>query len=271
MPWVCWIETNDVSEYFQMIDTHSHIYGEEFDADRDEVICRARRVGVEKIFLPNINKDSIFRMMATVRAYPGICYPMMGLHPEDVGSDWECVLDSMEPLLGDGMIAVGEVGLDFYWDVTYKKEQVDAFERQICWAKKHDLPLVIHMRKAEPELLAAMERHKGDGLRGIFHCFSGSSETASRLLKYDGFALGIGGVLTFKNSRLAETLKGVPLGRIVLETDAPYLAPVPFRGQRNEPSYLANIVVFLSNIYNVTLEEINHTTNATVTSIFGLL
>lgn len=254
-----------------MIDTHSHIYGEEFDADRDAVVDRAKQAGVEKILLPNINEDSIVRMMATVRAYPGTCYPMMGLHPEDVSDDWEHVLDRMEPLLTDDIIAVGEVGLDFYWDATYKHEQLDAFERQICWAKEHDLPLVIHMRKAEQELLAVMECHKCDGLRGVFHCFSGSKETAARLLKYEGFALGIGGVLTFKNSRLAETLRSVPLDRIVLETDAPYLAPVPFRGQRNEPAYVAKVASFLSEIYSVTSEEVNDITNATVTNIFGLL
>lgn len=254
-----------------MIDTHSHIYGEEFDADRAEVVGRAQAAGIEKIFLPNINEESISRMMATVHEYPGICFPMMGLHPEDVNRDWEQILGRMEPLLTDGMIAVGEVGLDFYWDSTYRQEQLDAFEYQICWAKKYDLPLVVHMRKAEPELINAMERHKADGLRGIFHCFSGSTETASRLLKYDGFALGIGGVLTFKNSRLAETLKSVPLDRIVLETDAPYLAPAPFRGQRNEPSYVANIADSLCTIYNVPLKELNDITNATVTNIFGSL
>ncbi len=252
-----------------MIDTHSHIYGEEFDADRDDVVRRAQQAGIEKIFLPNINEESISGMMATARAYPGVCYPMMGLHPEDVKEDWQQVLDRMEPLVDGGMIAVGEVGLDFYWDATYKQEQLDAFECQISWAKERDLPLVIHMRKAEQELIDTMERHKGDGLRGIFHCFSGSRETASRLLKYDGFALGIGGVVTFKNSHLAETLRSVPLDRIVLETDAPYLAPVPFRGKRNEPSYVANIAQFLHNIYNVSLEEINDATNATVTRIFG--
>ncbi len=253
-----------------MIDTHSHIYGEEFDADRDDVVRRAQQAGIEKIFLPNINEESISRMMSVVHAYPQVCYPMMGLHPEDVGQDWQQVLDRMEPLLDEDMIAVGEVGLDFYWDATYRQEQLDAFERQISWAKARDLPLVIHMRRAEPELLAAMERHKADGLRGIFHCFSGSRETACRLLKYEGFALGIGGVVTFKNSHLAETLKGVPLDRIVLETDAPYLAPAPFRGKRNEPSYVANIAQFLCNIYNVSLDEINDTTNTAVARIFAL-
>lgn len=250
-----------------MVDTHSHIYGSEFDMDRDDVIQRALQAGVDKVLLPNINEESIPCMLALAKQYPGICYPMMGLHPEDVKEDWAQVLDRMEAQL-DGMLAVGECGLDFYWDSTYKNEQIEAFERQICWASKRNLPLVIHMRKAEPELLDAMDRHKADGLRGVFHCFGGSKETAMRMLKHEGFALGIGGVVTFKNSRLAETLKSVPLDRLVLETDAPYLAPVPCRGKRNEPAYVAHVAAFISNIYNVSLEEVNEVTNATVARIF---
>lgn len=253
-----------------MIDTHSHIYGPEFDGDRTEVIQRALESGISKIFLPNINEESISPMMAVANDYPGVCFPMMGLHPEDVRDDWSMVLDRMEPLL-DGMIAVGETGLDFYWDSTFRKEQVESFERQICWARDKDLPLVVHMRKAEPELLDAMERHKADGLRGVFHCFGGSIESARRMLKYEGFALGIGGVVTFKNSHLAETLKGVPLERLVLETDAPYLTPVPYRGKRNEPFYVTYVASCLSNIYNVSLEEVNEVTNRSVARIFGAL
>lgn len=253
-----------------MIDTHSHIYGPEFDGDRTEVIQRALESGISKIFLPNINEESISPMMAVANDYPGVCFPMMGLHPEDVRDDWSVVLDRMEPLL-DGMIAVGETGLDFYWDSTFRKEQIESFERQICWARDKDLPLVVHMRKAEPELLDAMERHKADGLRGVFHCFGGSIESARRMLKYEGFALGIGGVVTFKNSHLAETLKGVPLERVVLETDAPYLTPVPYRGKRNEPSYVTYVASCLSNIYNVSLEEVNEVTNRSVSRIFGAL
>ena len=253
-----------------MIDTHSHIYGPEFDGDRTEVIQRALESGISKIFLPNINEESISPMMAVANGYPGVCFPMMGLHPEDVRDDWSMVLDRMEPLL-DGMIAVGETGLDFYWDSTFRKEQIESFERQICWARDKDLPLVVHMRKAEPELLDAMERHKADGLRGVFHCFGGSIESARRMLKYEGFALGIGGVVTFKNSHLAETLKGVPLERLVLETDAPYLTPVPYRGKRNEPFYVTYVASSLSNIYNVSLEEVNEVTNRSVARIFGAL
>lgn len=253
-----------------MIDTHSHIYGPEFDADRADVLQRAMRAGVDKVLLPNINEESIGPMLQVVREYPGVCYPMMGLHPEDVKENWAEVLDRMEAQL-DGMIAVGEVGLDFYWDSTFRKEQIEAFERQICWARERDLPLVVHMRKAEPELLEAMERHKSDGLRGVFHCFGGSKETAARMLKHEGFVLGIGGVATFKNSRLAETLRHVPLDRIVLETDAPYLAPVPCRGKRNEPSYVVHVANFLTNIYNVSLEEVSAVTNMTVGRVFGSL
>lgn len=253
-----------------MIDTHSHIYGPEFDDDRAEVLQRARLAGVDKVLLPNINEESIACMLQVAKEYPDMCYPMMGLHPEDVKEDWAQVLDRMEMQL-DGMIAVGEVGLDFYWDTTFRKEQIEAFERQICWAVERNLPLVIHMRKAEQELLEVMERHKSDGLRGVFHCFGGSKETASRMLKHEGFVLGIGGVVTFKNSRLAETLRHVPLDRIVLETDAPYLAPVPYRGKRNEPSYVAHVARFLSDIYNVSEEEVNDVTNLAVKRVFGSL
>lgn len=253
-----------------MVDTHSHIYGPEFDEDRDEVISRALQSGVEKIILPNINEESISRMLSVSNSYPQICYPTIGLHPEDVRENWSLVLDRMEVMLS-GMTAVGEVGLDFYWDSTFRKEQIEAFERQIFWAKEHDLPLIIHMRKAEQELLEIMERHKGDGLRGVFHCFGGSKETAERMLRHEGFVLGIGGVLTFKNCRLAETLRHVPLDRIVLETDAPYLAPVPFRGKRNEPAFVAYVAQFLSNIYNVSEQEIGKVTNSTVNRLFGFL
>ena len=253
-----------------MIDTHSHIYGPEFDDDRAEVLQRARLAGVDKVLLPNINEESIARMLQVAKEYPDMCYPMMGLHPEDVKEDWAQVLERMEMQL-DGMIAVGEVGLDFYWDTTFRKEQIEAFERQICWAVERNLPLVIHMRKAEQEFLEVMERHKSDGLRGVFHCFGGSKETASRMLKHEGFVLGIGGVVTFKNSRLAETLRHVPLDRIVLETDAPYLAPVPYRGKRNEPSYVAHVARFLSDIYNVSEEEVNDVTNLAVKRVFGSL
>ena len=252
-----------------MIDTHSHIYGPEFDDDRAEVLQRARLAGVDKVLLPNINEESIARMLQVAKEYPDMCYPMMGLHPEDVKEDWAQVLDRMEMQL-DGMIAVGEVGLDFYWDTTFRKEQIEAFERQICWAVERNLPLVIHMRKAEQELLEVMERHKSDGLRGVFHCFGGSKETASRMLKHEGFVLGIGGVVTFKNSRLAETLRHVPLDRIVLETDAPYMSPVPLRGKRCNSAMIYYVAERIAQIKCMTIQDVLSATRNNVKELFGV-
>ncbi len=253
-----------------MIDTHTHIYEPEFDQDRDDVIKHAVESGVDKFLLPNINEESIPRMKALTERYPQYCHTMIGLHPEDVHADWQDVLDRIWDQV-QNPIAVGEVGLDFYWDDTYRKEQLDAFEYQICKSMEMDLPLVIHMRNAEPQLLDAMERHKSDALRGIFHCFGGSRESARLMMRYEGFVFGIGGVVTFKNSRLAQTLAdAVPLDRIVMETDAPYLAPVPHRGHRNEPSFLPFVADKLAQIYNVSITEIDNTTSSTARRLFSI-
>ena len=255
-----------------MIDTHSHIYEPEFQNDRDEAVRRAQQTGVEKLFLPNINAESLPRMLDTCQRYPGYCYPMFGLHPEDVKEDWQTVIEQMmkaAPIGETPFIAIGEVGLDFYWDNTYRRQQIEAFEYQICLAIENNLPLVIHTRKAEPELLEAMRRHKRDNLAGIFHCFGGSAESARLLLDYSGFALGIGGVLTFKKSKLPRTLQeAVPLDRIVLETDDPYLAPTPHRGERNEPAFMAHVRDMLAEIYDTTPETIENVTNNTTKRIF---
>lgn len=257
-----------------MIDTHSHVYEPEFDQDREQVIRRALECGVEKILLPNINISSIPRMMETCAQYPDICHPMMGLHPEDVKEDWQQILDSMELLLKENKdsatpyIAVGEIGLDFYWDKTYANEQIMAFERQLEWAQEYNLPVVIHTRKAEQELIQVMKRHDGAGLRGIFHCFGGSKETARELLRFQGFYLGIGGVVTFRNSHLQETLLEVPMERIVLETDDPYLTPHPHRGTRNEPAYTRLVAEKLSAIYNISLDDVIRQTNINAKNIF---
>ena len=253
-----------------MIDTHTHIFEPEFDEDRDDVVRRAAEAGVEKCLLPCINEESIPRMQALVGRYPDFCHAMVGLHPEDVRADWLDVIDRMWDRL-EKPVAVGEAGLDFYWDDTYRNEQIDAFEYQICKSLESDLPLVIHMRNAEPQLLDAMERHKGDGLRGVFHCFGGSRESARRMMRYDGFVFGIGGVVTFKNSRLVTTLaEEVPLDRIVLETDAPYLAPVPHRGCRNEPAFLSYVAGKLAEIYGVSVGKIDEMTTLTARSIFAV-
>lgn len=253
-----------------MIDTHTHIYEPEFDQDREAVVERAVEAGVDRLLLPCINEESIPRMKALAGQYPQYCHTMIGLHPQDVHADWQDVLDSMWDKIPNP-VAIGEVGLDFYWDDKFRKEQADAFEYQICKSVEMDLPLVIHMRNAEPQLIDAMERHRSDGLRGIFHCFGGSRESARLMMRYEGFVFGIGGVVTFRNSRLAQTLAdAVPADRIVLETDAPYLAPEPHRGHRNEPSFLPLVADKLAQIYNVSITEIDDITSSTACRLFSI-
>ncbi|MCF0199392.1 MAG: TatD family hydrolase [Bacteroidaceae bacterium] len=257
-----------------VIDTHSHLYEPEFDADRDDAIERARQAGVEHLLLPNINRESIGPMLRLCEQYPGYCHPMMGLHPEDVKSDFQDTLDAMQSLLtapDPPYIAVGEVGLDFYWDETFRKEQFEAFEQQICWARDLRLPLVIHARKAQREIVEAMKRHHDEGLTGVFHCFGGSVEEAKELLQFDGFVLGIGGVLTFKKSPLPEVVRSVPLDRLVLETDCPYLAPVPHRGQRNESAFVADVLRKLADVLGKSVEEVEMVTTATAERVFPRL
>lgn len=256
-----------------MIDTHSHIYGPEFDEDRDQVVARAREAGVERVLLPNINSDTVEPMLALCRRYPDYCLPMMGLHPEDVRADYAGVLSSMRELLqqpAHPYIAIGEVGLDFYWDQTFRTEQLGAFEQQLCWAFDLDLPLVIHCRAAHRELVEVMERHRAEHLRGIFHCFGGTVEEAQQLLSFPGFVLGIGGVLTYKKSTLPEVLRNVPLERVVVETDAPYLAPVPHRGKRNESAFVADTLQRLAEVYGITLSEADKVTTDTAKRLFSL-
>lgn len=255
-----------------IIDTHSHLYGEEFADDIDEVLQRARAAGVGKIFLPNINAASVEPMMSLVRRHPGFLYPMMGLHPEDLGTDWREVLDQMEAQLAapdHPFIAVGEVGLDYYWDRTLYDEQQEAFAIQVEWALKYNLPLMIHTRSAHREMVDVLKRqiinhpiinHQSSDhqlLHGVFHCFGGTSDEAEELLRFEGFMLGIGGVVTFKKSKLPDVLReAVPLERIVVETDSPYLAPVPYRGERNESAFVAAVIDKLSEIYHVESDEV---------------
>ena len=254
-----------------MTDTHSHIYGPEFADDIQEVIERAKAVGVDRILLPNINDDSIEPMLTLCKHYPGYFYPMMGLHPTDLTPDYQQVLDQMEHLLADEnhpYIAVGEVGLDYYWDKTFYLEQQTAFRRQVEWAIAYRLPLMIHSRAAHRELVDILDEYRGRGLTGVFHCFGGNLDEACELLSFEGFVLGIGGVVTYKKSTLPEVLTHVPLERIVLETDAPYLAPVPYRGKRNESSFLAETLHAVADIYKVEPSEVEKCTNDTVKRIF---
>ena len=262
---------------YNIIDTHGHLFVEEFDDDRAEVMRRAREAGITHILMPNIDMASIKPMLQVCGEFPDLCYPMLGLHPTEVKEDYRLVLDEMKGLLcrhrvGDGnspFIAIGEVGLDFYWDDTRKEQQIEAFERQIEWAAATGLPLVIHSRSAFDALYEVMERHRNKSLTGIFHCFSGSAEEARALLGFPGFMLGIGGTVTYKKSTLPQVLKeAIPLERIVLETDSPYLAPVPKRGRRNESAYIPHIAEFLSNIYCCDESEIARITTENAKKAF---
>ena len=264
-----------------IIDTHAHLDGEEFRDDLPEVIARAQAAGVSKVFLPCINLSSIPTMEAACRSFPGYLYPMIGLQPEEVRADWQEVLAQMKrhlapreehPTLGGAeILAVGEVGLDFYWTREFEQEQLLAFEEQVKWAVEFRLPLVIHCRKAQNELLRILKLYRKELVGGVFHCFTGNGREAEELLALDGFVLGIGGVSTFKSSHLREDLPAhVPLSRIVLETDSPYMAPVPHRGRRNESSFLVAIQQQLAASYGVSEEELARQTNENVRRVFHL-
>ena len=257
----------------QYIDTHTHIDGEEFNDDRAETIARAKAAGVSRMFVPAIDLKSVDTVLSVCRENEGYAYPMVGLHPEEVKADWREQLQQMRQML-DGQhpfIAIGEVGLDYYWSREFEKEQLMAFERQVEWSIETRLPLMIHCRKGQNEMVS-MLRHYADELPGgVFHCFTGNEHEAEELLQFERFVLGIGGVLTFKKSHLPEVLPSVvPLNRIVLETDSPYMAPVPMRGKRNESAYVAYVLQKLAECYGVDLQCVADTTNATVKRIFGI-
>lgn len=257
----------------QFIDTHTHLDGTEFDADRDEVMERARAAGVSKVFLPAIDLKSVETVLAVSRKYEGYAYPMIGLHPEEVGADWENVLHRMREYIvpGHPFIAIGEVGLDFYWTRDNEREQLAAFERQVEWSVETRLPLMIHCRKAQNEMVAVMRRYQNELPGGVFHCFTGNEKEAEQLLEFHNFVLGIGGVLTFKKSHLPEVLPAsVPLSRIVLETDSPYMAPVPKRGERNESAYVEFVLKRLAEAYGVEDEEVARQTNENVERVFRI-
>ena len=257
------------------IDTHTHLDGEEFREDLAEVVKRAQEAGVSKVFVPAIDLPSVKTVMEVCRQYPGYAYPMIGLHPEEVKSDWQQVLSEMKPLLesSDGeVIAIGEVGLDYYWSREFEQEQLAAFEEQVRWSVETRLPLMIHCRKAQNEMVTLLKRYKADLPGGVFHCFTGNAREAEELLQFDRFVLGIGGVLTFKKSHLPEVLPAVvPLDRIVLETDSPYMAPVPMRGKRNESAYVKYVLEKLAESYGVAPEVIAEATNANVERVFKIV
>jgi TatD DNase family protein len=253
-----------------MIDTHCHLDGEEFKDDLDAVVARAKEAGVTAIGVPGIDLKSCDSVMALCQRYPDYCYPMLGLHPEEVKADWQEVLAQIKPHLLEG-VAIGEVGLDFYWSREFEQEQLLAFEEQVKWSVELQLPLMIHCRKAQNEMVSILKRYKDDLPGGVFHCFTGNALEAQELLQFDRFVLGIGGVLTFKKSHLPEVLPAVvPLDRIVLETDAPYMAPVPMRGQRNEPAFVAYVLRRLAEAYGVSEEVVERVTDANVARVFGV-
>lgn len=272
--------------YMKIVDTHTHLDGEEFDEDRAEVIMRAKEAGVGMVFLPAIDVKTSEAVLKLSHEYPGYAYPMIGLHPEEVKADWKEQLKKIEAILDahltavDGLngikyksdyIAIGEIGLDFYWSREFEKEQLEAFEKQVEWSCETGLPLMIHCRKAQNEMLHILRKWKDKLPGGVFHCFTGNQQEAKELLEYDNFVLGIGGVSTFKSSHLREDLPAaVPLERIVLETDSPYMAPVPYRGKRNESAFVVQVMKTLATAYGVSEEEVAKVTNQNVERVFGV-
>ena len=253
-----------------LTDTHTHLYSEAFDADRDEVVKKAVSRGVKRFFIPAIDSSYTAAMLELEKSFPQYMYLMMGLHPTSVKDNYEQELAAVERQLEERKFyAVGEIGIDLYWDKTYLAEQRAAFKYQIQLAKKYGLPIVIHCRESFQEIFEVLEEEKGRDLFGIFHCFTGSIEDAQRAIGYN-MKLGIGGVVTFKNGKIDRFLKEIDLKNIVLETDAPYLAPVPYRGKRNESVYIFQVLERLTEIYGVAAEEIAAITTANSIEVFGV-
>ena len=256
---------------FKVIDTHTHLDAEEFNEDRAEAFVRAREAGVGKVFLPAIDVKTTHAVLALSREYPGYAYPMIGLHPEEVKEDWKEQLAELRKMQISDFIAIGEIGLDYYWSREFEHEQLEAFEEQVKWAIETRLPLMIHCRKAQNEMVHLLRQYQKDLPGGVFHCFTGNQKEAEELLSFDNFVLGIGGVSTFKSSHLREDLPAVvPMNRIVLETDSPYMAPVPFRGKRNESAFVLEVLKTLAKAYGVSEEEFAKQTNETVERVFHI-
>lgn len=252
-------------------DTHTHLDGEEFTNDLNEVVERAKDAGVVRVLIPAIDLNNVNPVVELCNRYQGYAYPMVGLHPEEVKADWETVLHKMREIMDSNpdFIAIGEVGLDYYWSREFEKEQLLAFEEQVKWSVETQLPLMIHCRKGQNEMVTILKKYEKDLPGGVFHCFTGNQNEAEQLLQFDKFVLGVGGVLTFKSSHLREDLPAVvPLERIVLETDSPYMAPVPHRGERNESSFVKLVLEKLAEVYGVSEEKVAEITEANVNRIF---
>ena len=255
-----------------LVDSHSHLFLEEFADDLPQVMQRAREAGVTHIFMPNIDSTTIGPMLRVCREYKGYCYPMIGLHPTSVGADYEKELEIVARELAspNEYVAIGEIGLDLYLDKTFLREQLLAFEKQVEWALEYHLPIVIHTREAFDYIYKVLQPYKETGLTGIFHSFTGTSEEAAKLLDFPGFMIGINGVVTFKKSQLPEVLKDVPLAHIVLETDSPYLTPVPNRGKRNESARLKDTLIKVAEIYRESPEVVAEATSENALKVFGM-
>ena len=253
------------------IDTHSHIYLPEFDEDRSEVILRAKAAGITHIVLPNVDQSTIAQLLCLEKTDPAYFHPAIGIHPTCINTDYTKELAWVkEELNHRSYCAIGEVGIDLYWDTTFREEQIIAFEQQLQWAVDYRLPVIIHQRNAFEEVIASVEKFNCPELRGVFHSFGGTLDEAQRIVALENFYLGINGVVTFKNSTLSTVLSSVSLDRLVLETDAPYLSPVPYRGKRNESSYMVLVAQKLSEIYHIPLEETGEVTSRNALQLFGL-
>ena len=253
------------------VDTHSHLFWEHFEDDLQQVVQRAKDAGIEKIVVPNVDLDTYEAMINLVDRYKQMMYPALGLHPSSAKEDYQTVLDKLFSFFPiHDFCAIGEIGLDYYWDKTFVEQQKEAFRWQVRFAKEHNLPVIIHTRDSFDDVMEIVEDEKTENLRGVFHCFTGTQEEAERILNLDGFYLGIGGVLTFKNSKLANVVKEIPLERLVLETDSPFLTPHPYRGKRNESAYLVLVARKLAEVKNVDLETIARVTTENAESLFGI-
>ncbi|GFD78386.1 TatD family hydrolase [Tenacibaculum mesophilum] len=251
-------------------DTHTHLYSSQFDEDRNEMIQRAKEAGVSRFFIPAIDSSYTKRMFDLEKNYPNDVFLMMGLHPTSVKENYQEELVHVKEWLDQrDFYAIGEIGIDLYWDKSFLPQQQEAFRTQIQWAKEKKLPIVIHCRDAFDEIFEVLETEKGDDLYGIFHCFTGTLEQAEKAISYN-MKLGIGGVATFKNGKIDKFLNQIDIKHIVLETDSPYLAPTPYRGKRNESSYITNVVDKLVDIYGLTFDEISEITTQNSKGVFGV-
>ena len=254
-----------------LTDTHTHLYANQFEDDRKEMIARCFEDNITRLFLPNIDRTSVDGMMQLVNNYPDNCFPMIGIHPCSVSENWREELEEYKRLLKkQKFYAIGEIGIDLYWDKTTKAIQEEAFEAQILLAKELKLPIVIHARDSFEEIFSIVDRHNDKNLTGIFHCFTGTEEQANKIINYNGFKLGIGGVVTFKNAGVDKVVEKIPLEHIVLETDSPYLAPHPYRGKRNESSYLKIIAHKIAELHNTSIEAVAKITTQNSNEVFGI-